>query len=436
MAYQSDWVEGTVSVTNGSTAVTGVGTVWNGAGLSEGDTLIINNLVGVISTVNNALSITLAQPWQGASATNVAYRARYMSDGARYTAVAKQVLQDLQAGNVSALAGLTGAANKIPMFTGPGAMSLLDAGTTGKAVLAAGTQDAAATAGGFVRSDGGVNMTTQLVRTGWASAGDGVLVQVASTQLGYMWTDNYVATNPAARRTALGAFSSGGGTIAGNTNVTGSLFASVTVGAQFVASNTASGVEGNISLSTAFSNRWLISKTNEAETGSNLGANFGIGRWSDGGAYLGTPLFIQRNTGIVTLNETPYMQCNSGPDYVATNGQQYGPANFGFDANRGGFTIGGNVGGRSAVHFPVGGRYRITWVTAGSAVTAPGATMEFLINGSAVSAHVAFSTSFNVYTNVFMVGVAANSYITIRPTGANMNISGWNSRMTAEFIMF
>lgn len=47
--------------------------------------------------------------------------------------------------------------------------------------------------------------------------------------------------------------------------------------------------------------RWIINKNNEAETGSNAGSNFAISRYSDAGALLDTPIFINRSSGYVTF---------------------------------------------------------------------------------------------------------------------------------------
>jgi hypothetical protein len=47
--------------------------------------------------------------------------------------------------------------------------------------------------------------------------------------------------------------------------------------------------------------RWTFATNGEAETGSNAGSNFLIGRYSDAGAYLGSALGINRATGNVTV---------------------------------------------------------------------------------------------------------------------------------------
>jgi hypothetical protein len=52
--------------------------------------------------------------------------------------------------------------------------------------------------------------------------------------------------------------------------------------------------------------RWTLMPGNmDPETGNNVGANFTIGRYSDLGGYLDTPMTISRATGEVTLVRDP-----------------------------------------------------------------------------------------------------------------------------------
>jgi hypothetical protein len=61
--------------------------------------------------------------------------------------------------------------------------------------------------------------------------------------------------------------------------------------------------------------RWTVGKDATAESGSNAGSNFAITRYSDAGAVLGTPISINRATGLITMGQ----QFWSGP--VNANGQ-------------------------------------------------------------------------------------------------------------------
>lgn len=149
MALLSDYTAGTVSVANGGTTVTGVGTGWSAAQFKEGDWFIANGWVNVIASVASNTSLTLTAPYQGTTLATQPYRLRYMSDGSRSSAQARELINMLGgSGNIEAFAGLTGAANKIPMFTGPGTMTTIDrppADANGNLVALAGLTGAANT---------------------------------------------------------------------------------------------------------------------------------------------------------------------------------------------------------------------------------------------------------------------------------------------------
>lgn len=129
MAIKSDYISGTLTITQGSTAFTGTGTGWRSAEFKEGDTLIditgATEYMGVIEAITGEATGTLTKPWEGPTLTNVPYRMRYQPDGARSTAQARNLIEILGNGNITAFALLNGAANLLPMFTGPGAMTLI-----------------------------------------------------------------------------------------------------------------------------------------------------------------------------------------------------------------------------------------------------------------------------------------------------------------------
>jgi hypothetical protein len=54
-------------------------------------------------------------------------------------------------------------------------------------------------------------------------------------------------------------------------------------------------------LRTAGAMRWLVGANNAAEAGANAGSNYVIGRYDDGGAFLGWPIIITRSTGAVAF---------------------------------------------------------------------------------------------------------------------------------------
>lgn len=440
MAYLSDWTQGTLTVTNGSAAVTGVGTVWNGAGLAEGDLIFVNGLTGVILTVNSATSITLDKPWPGTTAAGVTYRARYQSDGSRYTAVAKQVLQDLQAGNVSAIAGLVGTANSLPMFTGPGAMSLLATGTVGRAGLAAATADAFATAVGGVRNGGGTNMGTNQARFGWHTDGtSGLIGQVDALSLGKIYNTYYAVNLGGAPtiRSEIGAFSTSGGTISGSVTSTGNIWAQGGMQAgtlQLIGvAGTDTGVFYDVgSVGGSTSRRWAVYRAGfgVGEPGSNQGSDLRYNRHDDAGSFLGAPLIINRRYGIVMTNENPMCfaipTSNSPSTTTLTPGQHYGwlGASTGFTYLRGAsnalFTIGGNpgVGGR-ALHVPLTGLYRIFCTMTASVA---GTIVSIALNGVAfrhfrvpdanwTTMHVTLLVSFNANDYLSIIGASGSPVI-------------------------
>ncbi len=126
MAVLPDYVSGTITLANGSTTVTGTGTMFQAAAFKAGDTLQIQNLTAVIASVNSNTSLTLTAPWTGTSLTNAVYRARYLPDGARVTAQATTLIELLGNGNLQSLAGLTSAADKGLYFSGVGTADIFD----------------------------------------------------------------------------------------------------------------------------------------------------------------------------------------------------------------------------------------------------------------------------------------------------------------------
>lgn len=124
MAIPSDYVSGTISLTNGSVAFSGTGTGWQAASFREGDILIdiagAANLFAVIATIDSNTSGTLSKPWTGPDLTNVAYRMRYAWDSARVGAQARTLVEMLGNGNIEALAALTGPG--VAVFDGPHTM--------------------------------------------------------------------------------------------------------------------------------------------------------------------------------------------------------------------------------------------------------------------------------------------------------------------------
>ena len=131
MAVLSDYTSGTITLANGSTAVTGTGTLFQSAQLKEGDTLQIQNLTAVIASVNSNTSLTLTEPWTGTSLTNAPYRARFMPDGSRQTSRATTMIELVGNGVLSNLAELGVEDGKTPVGNAAGEYELKDQSTFG-----------------------------------------------------------------------------------------------------------------------------------------------------------------------------------------------------------------------------------------------------------------------------------------------------------------
>jgi len=124
MAGRPDYRAGTVTLTNGSKAFTTSGAALQTAGITRGDMIWANGLFLIIDEVTGQNSGTLADACPAGAAGTRPLVVRYQADGSRLSAFVTQLTAELQSGNVESLASLIGAANQIPYFSGPGAMTL------------------------------------------------------------------------------------------------------------------------------------------------------------------------------------------------------------------------------------------------------------------------------------------------------------------------
>lgn len=125
MAIRPDYTAGTVSIAANGTVLTGVGTIWAAAGLKPGATFKTKNLDAIIASVDSNTQVTLTEPWTGGALAGATYAIRYQPDGSSLTAKLQELIEMLGNGNLQALAALAGAFDMIPIFTGPGALTLI-----------------------------------------------------------------------------------------------------------------------------------------------------------------------------------------------------------------------------------------------------------------------------------------------------------------------
>jgi len=123
----SDYVTGTITLTNGSAAFTGTGTGWLAMMFRQGDLILdlpdAPEYIAIIDEVTTNTAGTLTRPWLGPTLTG-AYRMRYQWDAGRVTAMSAFLREELGNGNLQAFAALVGSAGGVPVFIGPGAMEV------------------------------------------------------------------------------------------------------------------------------------------------------------------------------------------------------------------------------------------------------------------------------------------------------------------------
>jgi len=121
MAAKPDIVAGTITLTTGSATFTGTDTFWQFADIQEGDTIIdvtgATEFMGVIASITDNTSGTLTKPWEGPNLT-AEYRIRIMADGQRVTAQARNLIELLGNGRLTAIAAAAEPAGVIEMLPG------------------------------------------------------------------------------------------------------------------------------------------------------------------------------------------------------------------------------------------------------------------------------------------------------------------------------
>lgn len=127
MTFNRSWHQsGTASVNNAETAVTGQSSTWLSSGIQEGDYFFAAGYIVPIAAVASNTSITLTDAWPGSNRSAAAYKIIPATDAVRTVVASRSVLDLLLNGNISSIAGLTSAADKVPYYTGSGTAALSD----------------------------------------------------------------------------------------------------------------------------------------------------------------------------------------------------------------------------------------------------------------------------------------------------------------------
>lgn len=141
MGTKSDYVAGTITVTQGSVDFTGTDTLWRVMGFQEGDTVLLKGYQMVIDAgnVGSGLETQLitsntsgkfTEAWPGESGT-FPYRMRWQSNDSRLSAKVSDFLLRTASGNITAIGELEGIENTLIRFTGPGTVELIDQSEVG-----------------------------------------------------------------------------------------------------------------------------------------------------------------------------------------------------------------------------------------------------------------------------------------------------------------
>ncbi|MEZ5752866.1 MAG: tail fiber domain-containing protein [Paracoccaceae bacterium] len=123
-ATPTTYSTGTITATNGSATISGSGTAFVSATIEAGDLVMLAGLIVPIAAVTGETGLTLARPWPGASLSGADYHVLRVDAETRALTRLEALLGSIEAGSLKALSDLTGAADRIPYFTGAATMDL------------------------------------------------------------------------------------------------------------------------------------------------------------------------------------------------------------------------------------------------------------------------------------------------------------------------
>ena len=181
MSLVSVYDVGTITVTKGSTAVSGSGTAWGGAGLREGDMLWCQGLSVRILSCETATGLTLAHPWPGVTGAAQKYEVHYKPDVERSFATEISLLERLKDTALTSFTNLDKKANDIPIFTGVDSMGVLATTENGRSFL---NQLIMSIAGSNIVTSSAARVTGGAVQGAQTETTAGKLLRVGSFGLG------------------------------------------------------------------------------------------------------------------------------------------------------------------------------------------------------------------------------------------------------------
>lgn len=212
MAIRPDYQVGTLNLEADSADFTTTGSALEVAAVQAGDSIITpSGHILIIASITGQNSGTLFLPCPpDAAGTGLPLRIRFQPDGSRYQGAVRNLINLLSSGNLEAFAALVGSAGLVPIFTGVDTMDLADPATFG-------IQDPNGNLGELAAL-AGVDNLAEL--SGWTYD----QITGAATAVSY-GPQTLTSPQKTQARANIGAFSSSGGTISGDTTVEGSLIA-------------------------------------------------------------------------------------------------------------------------------------------------------------------------------------------------------------------